>query len=135
MYTTAGWSNQIPRIYLTSLLEFTHPGYMNTGVRGLGVGEKGAPSDNLAFRNITEGGIQSSSGFTERADGVLVYVPGWGISGIVLGLAGGISVPDGDEGSYTDLSTIDIYDVATSTWYKQSTSGTPPKIRDRKSVV
>lgn len=135
MYTTKGWSNQVPRIYLTSLLELTHPGYMNTGVRGLGVGESGAPSDNLAFRNITEGGIQSSSGFTERADGVLVYVPGWGLSGIVLGLAGGISVPDGDEGSFTDLSTIDIYDVASSRWYKQSTSGTPPGIRVNPCAV
>lgn len=89
-FTTAGWSNQIERIYLKSLLEFTHPGFINNGVQGLGPG-KGAGSDG-AYRNITQGGIQSEAGFTERADGVLVYVPGWGANGILLGLAGGTNM-------------------------------------------
>lgn len=87
MYTTPGWSNQIARVYLKSLLEFTHPGYGNSGVTSLGT-TTGAPQGGV-YRNITQGGIQDSAGFTERADGVLVYVPGWGESGIVLGLAGG----------------------------------------------
>jgi hypothetical protein len=86
-FTTAGWSIQTERIYLKSLLEFTHPGFTNNGVQGLGPGQ-GAGSDG-AYRNITQGGIQSEAGFTERADGVLVYVPGWGANGILLGLAGG----------------------------------------------
>jgi hypothetical protein len=86
--TTEGWSNQIERVYLKSLLEFTHPGYQNTGVQGLGIGQSGAPAAG-AYRNITQGGLQADAGFTERADGVLVYVPGWGASGILLGLAGG----------------------------------------------
>jgi hypothetical protein len=89
-FTTAGWSIQVARIYLKSLLEFTHPGYTNNGVQGLGSGI-GAGSDG-AYRNITQGGIQSEAGFTERADGVLVYVPGWGTSGILLGLAGGTNI-------------------------------------------
>lgn len=88
MYTTEGWSNQIARIYLKSLLEFTHPGYLNDGVQTLGSGTKGAP-DGGVYRNITQGGVQESAGFPERADGVLVYVPGWGNKGILLGLAGG----------------------------------------------
>jgi hypothetical protein len=87
LYTTPGWSNQIARVYLKGLLEFTHPGYANDGVESLGL-TKGA-GDGGVYRNITDGGLQESAGFTERADGVLVYVPGWGVDGILLGLAGG----------------------------------------------
>lgn len=87
MYTTPGWSNQIARVYLKSLLEFTHPGYANSGVESLGT-TTAAGADGV-YRNITEGGLQDEAGFTERADGVLVYVPGWGLEGIMLGLAGG----------------------------------------------
>jgi hypothetical protein len=87
MWTTPGWSTQIFRVYLKSFLEFTHPGYANSGVSSLGT-TKGAGADGV-YRNITEGGLQDSSGFTERADGVVVYVPGWGDEGIILGLAGG----------------------------------------------
>ena len=87
LYTTPGWSNQIAREYLKSLLEFTHPGYANTGVYSLGNTVPAAAGG--VYRNITQGGLQADAGFTERADGVLVYVPGWGDDGIVLGLAGG----------------------------------------------
>lgn len=83
MYTTAGWPNQIARDYLKSLLEFTHPGFANTGVSSLGA-TSAAPSGGV-YRNITQGGLQASAGFTERADGVLVYIPGWGDAGIILG--------------------------------------------------
>jgi hypothetical protein len=86
--TTLGWSNQIARIYLKSMLEFTHPSFENDGVQGLGPGGTGAPNGG-AYRNITQGGLQAAAGFTERADGTLVYVPGWGTKGILLGLAGG----------------------------------------------
>ncbi|KAL2067179.1 hypothetical protein VTL71DRAFT_1603 [Oculimacula yallundae] len=121
LYTTAGWSNQIARVYLRSMLEFTHPGYANTGVHDLG-STVAAPKGGV-YRNITEGGLQDSAGFTERADGALVYIPGWGDEGIVLGLAGGTNE------SFTEMNTIDIYDVANSTWYKQATSGESPPIR------
>lgn len=68
--TTPGWSNQIDRVYLKSLLEFTHPGYANVQVDSLH--DSGAP-DGGAYRNITWAGEQNQDGFTERADGVLVY--------------------------------------------------------------
>lgn len=87
LFTTEGWSNQIARVYLKSFLEFTFPGYANTGVQSLGT-DTAAPREGI-YRNITEGGLQDSAGFTERADGTLVYIPGWGSEGIVLGLAGG----------------------------------------------
>lgn len=54
--TTPGWSDQIGRVYLKSLLEFTHPGYANSGVDSLR--SSGAPSGG-AYRNITWGGIQN----------------------------------------------------------------------------
>ena len=86
-YTTQGWSVQVARVYLKSLIEFTFPGSPNSGVNSLS-GGKTAGSDGV-WRNITEGGLQDQAGFTERADGVLLYVPGFGEEGILLGLAGG----------------------------------------------
>lgn len=86
-FTTEGWSNQIARIYLKSLLEFTFPGYSNEAVDSLGDG-KTAGQDGV-YRNITEGGIQDTGSFPERADGILVYIPGFGDEGILLGLTGG----------------------------------------------
>ncbi|KAF4621544.1 hypothetical protein G7Y89_g14528 [Cudoniella acicularis] len=127
MYTTPGWSDQIARVYLKSFLEFTHPGYANSGVSSLGTTT--AAPDGGVYRNITQGGIQDGAGFTERADGVIVYVPGWGAEGIILGLAGGTNE------TFTEMNIIDIYDVANSTWYKQSTSGPSPPIRVNPCAV
>ena len=125
--TTAGWSNQIPRIYLKSLIEYTFPGYSNSGIDSLG-GGKTSGSDG-AWRNVTTGGLQDTAGFPERADGVLVYVPGFGPEGILLGLAGG------NNQSFTELTEIDIYDIASSTWYRQATSGAAPSIRVNPCAV
>lgn len=118
--TTAGWSIQTTRIYLKSMIEFTFPGYTNNGVQGISTTPAGPTG---AWRNITEGGLQNTDGFTERADGVLVYIPGYGEQGILLGLAGGTNT------TFTEMNVIDVYDIATSTWYKQSTQGGPPPIR------
>lgn len=86
-YTTSGWSQSIPRVYLKSMIEYTFPGYSNDAVDSLEGGD--VAGDDGVWRNITEGGLQDSAGFTERADGVLVHVPGFGKDGIILGLAGG----------------------------------------------
>jgi hypothetical protein len=119
--TTPGWSHQIDRVYLKSLLEFTHPGFVNSGVddlsSGTGAGAQGA------FRNITTGGVQAGE-FPERADGVLVYVPGWGEMGVLIGLAGGT------DSTFThDLKNLDVYDLANSEWYHQETDGDIPDVR------
>ena len=85
--TVAGWSNQIGKIYLKSLLEFTFPGYTNNGVQSLD-GGKTADSDGV-WRNITQGGIQDTATFPSRADSVIVYVPGYGVNGILINMGGG----------------------------------------------
>lgn len=125
--TTPGWSNQIDRVYLKSLLEFTHPGYVNTGVDDLS-GGSGAPEEG-AFRNITKGGVQDGN-FTERADGALVFVPGWGDMGVLIGLAGGTA-----DTFANDLGTLDVYDIANSEWFHQKTSGDIPSVRVNPCAV
>ncbi|KAK4100769.1 hypothetical protein N658DRAFT_426893 [Parathielavia hyrcaniae] len=128
MHTTPSWSNQIARVYLKSLLEFTHPGYTNDAVYSLadrtGAGEGGA------YRNITEGGLQAGDAFPERADGVLVFVPGWGEKGVLIGLAGGSNNTFVD-----DLWRLDVYDIATSEWYHQETTGEAPSVRVNPCAV
>ncbi|KAH7133657.1 hypothetical protein EDB81DRAFT_109554 [Dactylonectria macrodidyma] len=125
--TTPGWSQNIDRVYLKSLLEFTHPGYVNSGVEklstGTGAGEQGA------FRNITQGGIQAGK-FPERADGVLVFIPGWGEMGVLIGLAGGTA-----DNFTDDLTTLDVYDIANSEWFHQQTSGDAPSVRVNPCAV
>ena len=123
-YTTAGWSQSIARVYLTSLLEFTMPGYSNPSITGT----QTAGSSRL-YRNITQGGLQDTASFPERADGLLIYIPGFGKDGILLGLAGGTNA------TFTQMNIIDVYDIAKSTWYKQSTSGPTPEIRVNPCAV
>ncbi|KAK7723201.1 hypothetical protein SLS63_008975 [Diaporthe eres] len=125
--TTPGWSIQTERVYIKSLLEFTHPGYSNDGVFSLR--GSGAPASGT-YRNITEGGLQLSDTFTERADGVLVFVPGWGASGVLIGLGGGTA-----EDFVDDMSTLDVYDIANSVWYHQQTTGSPPGVRVNPCAV
>lgn len=125
--TTEGWSNQVARVYLKSLLEFTFPGYSNSNVESLGDG-KTAGSDGV-FRNVTYGGLQNTSSFPERADSALVYVPGFGKEGLLIGVTGG------DNATFTQMNTIDVYDIATSTWYKQTTSGNTPEYRVNPCTV
>ncbi|KAL8729174.1 MAG: hypothetical protein Q9166_004913 [cf. Caloplaca sp. 2 TL-2023] len=126
-YTTPGWSIQTARLYLKSLLEFTFPGFTNDGVEDL-AGGKTAGSDGV-WRNITEGGIQDQAKFPSRADSSLVHVPGFGAQGILLSIGGG------QEKSFSQMNVIDVYDIATSTWYKQATNGPSPKLRVNPCAV
>lgn len=86
-YTTPGWSQSTPRLYLQSLLEFTFPGFKNDQVDALS-GDKTAGTWGN-YRNVTDGGYQTQNGFTTRADGLLMYVPAYGKEGILVALAAG----------------------------------------------
>ena len=86
-HTTLGWDKSIPRQYLRSFVEYTFPGVKNDGINDL-AGDKAAGNDG-AWRNITQGGLQETAGFTNRADGVLLYIPGFGAQGVILALGGG----------------------------------------------
>lgn len=119
--TTPGWSRHTDRVYLKSLLEFTHPGYVNSGVDDLSTGT-GAGSEG-AFRNITTGGVQADD-FNARADGVLIFVPGWGESGVLIGLAGGTN-----DTFAPNMQILDVYDIKNSKWFHQETSGDIPSVR------
>ncbi|KEY64791.1 hypothetical protein S7711_08070 [Stachybotrys chartarum IBT 7711] len=125
--TTPGWSRSTDRVYLMSLLEFTHPGYVNSGVDSLSTGT-GAGRGG-AFRNITEGGVQAED-FPERADGVLVYIPGWGEAGILIGLAGGTN-----DTFVRDLEYLSVYDIKNSRWYHQQATGDIPGVRVNPCAV
>ncbi|KAK0627584.1 hypothetical protein B0T14DRAFT_493646 [Immersiella caudata] len=132
LYTTPGWSIHTARVYLKSLLEFTHPGYTNDGVEALASGSGAGPGG--AFRNITQGKILSGAGFPERADGVLVFVPGWGEKGVLIGLGGGTT--DGVSETFSEsMETLDVYDIATSEWFHQKTSGDAPGVRVNPCAV
>jgi hypothetical protein len=76
----------VPRVYLSSMLEYTLPGNPNDAITSLGDGQTAGAEG--VYRNITKANVDTS-GFPERADGVLVYVPGFTKSGILLGIAGG----------------------------------------------
>ncbi|KAI5812850.1 kelch repeat protein [Pyronema omphalodes] len=106
-YTTEGWSQSIARVYLKSLLEFD--------------------MDKKQFRNITKNGLEKFS-VPERADGVLVFVP-WGKEGILLAIGGG------NNETFSQMNIIDVYDVATKQWTKQSTDGPTPQYRVNPCAV
>lgn len=126
-YTTEGWSQSVPRLYLRSLLEYTFPGVTNDQVESLS--NNGVAGSDGVYRNVTDGGQQADVGFTQRADGLLIYVPGFGDQGILLAIAGGTNE------SFTQMNQLDVYDIATSSWYIQSTSGPTPEIRVNPCAV
>ncbi|KAI9672157.1 MAG: hypothetical protein M1831_001970 [Alyxoria varia] len=121
-YTTQGWSQSVERVYLDSMVEYTFPGNTNNALSS----DDAAGSDG-AWRNITE--ATGNAGFPERADGILAWIPGFSRQGILVGLAGGTSR------RFTQMNVIDVFDVASSAWYKQSTSGPTPRTRVNPCAV
>jgi len=107
-YTTEGWSHNIERVYLKSMVEYD--------------------MRSNTFRNVSEGSGLDKAGVPERADGVLAYVP-VGKKGVLIGIGGGRSE------TFTQLNVVDVYDIATSTWYRQATNGPTPKYRVNACAV
>ena len=103
LYTVPGWDISIWRIYLQSLLEYTFPGYANNQVNALSGGQ--TAGDDGVYRNLTEGSLQDNYGFTKRADGLLMYVPGFGDEGVLVALAGGTNE------SFVSMSLLDGYQL------------------------
>jgi hypothetical protein len=128
-YTDPTWPNGTARQYLRSMVEYTFPGYGNTGVQGLSVNVT-AGSDG-AWRNITTAGIQAQAGFTPRSGNVIGHYPGWGIDGVILSIAGG----DNDTQTLMPMNIIEVYDVQTSEWFRQPAEGTPPPGRLNPCIV
>ncbi|GAA5898705.1 uncharacterized protein JCM6883_003397 [Sporobolomyces salmoneus] len=105
--TTQGWSNQVARIYLNSMVEFD-------------LGSK-------SMRNITSysGSASTSNSSTplsaplNRGDGTLTYVPNLGTDkkGILVSIGGAT-----DE-RYVQNSVLDVYDIGAGGWTRQSTLG------------
>lgn len=107
-FTTSSWPQSVPRTYLNALLEYAFP-------------DPGSPAG--AWQNVT--GTNGSP----DADGVLLYVPGFGADGILVALAGGAS------DTFASLTTVNVFDIATSNWYEQGTTGTTPQSRVNPCAV
>ena len=79
----------------------------------------------------------STAGFGTRLnfDSRLEYVPNFGASGVLIALTGRVFQ---NQSSYTDggftlagFSSVDLYDIDSSTWYSQKTTGDiPPQVSD-----
>ncbi|CEQ41658.1 SPOSA6832_03417 [Sporobolomyces salmonicolor] len=105
-YSTQGWSNEIARIYLNSMAKFD-------------LGSK-------SWTNITSYSGDASTSNTStpitplnRADGTLTYVPDLGTDnkGILVSIGGAT------DSQYVDNSVLDVFDIGTGGWTKQSTLG------------
>ncbi|KAK4047347.1 hypothetical protein OIO90_006206 [Microbotryomycetes sp. JL221] len=106
-HTTEGWSNQIARLYLNSMVQFDF--------------------DTLRMTNITSYSNNATSGANSqpeippvhRADGTLTYVPGLGTDG--QGLL--VSIGGATNDQFVDNSVLDVYDIGAQGWTKQATGG------------
>ena len=64
--TTPDWSRSVERVYLKSLLEFTHPGYVNTGIDSLSDGTVPRAQDRPDLRMWASAPFAPRPGITER---------------------------------------------------------------------
>ncbi|KAK9900561.1 hypothetical protein P389DRAFT_14601 [Cystobasidium minutum MCA 4210] len=106
-YTTEDWSNQTPRVYLNSMIEYdqssnswnNHSSYSNTA-------------------SVTSNSTVEVSPLL-RADSTLTFVPGLGTNG--QGIL--VSIGGGNENQLIDNSILDVYDLGAQGWVKQATQG------------
>ncbi|KAL8280709.1 hypothetical protein RQP46_007032 [Phenoliferia psychrophenolica] len=113
-HTTHGWSNEIARIYLNSLVTFDLGSHAVTNITSYATD---ASTSNDSTPEINP---------VYRADGTFTFVPGLGTNGkgLLVAIGGATS------SAYVDNSVLDVYDIGASGWTKQSTLGTtlPPRV-------
>merc|ERR1712093_98235 len=106
-YTTEGWSNQIPRLYLDSIVEYDAAGRSWTN------------------HSTSSGSGQASANSTTettpllRGDSTLTYVPGLGTNG--AGIL--VNIGGGNLNQLVDNNLLDVYDLGTDSWARQATLG------------
>ncbi|KAK4699310.1 hypothetical protein P7C70_g6953, partial [Phenoliferia sp. Uapishka_3] len=105
--TTHGWSNEIARIYLNSLVTFDMGSHE---VKNITSYATNAATSNTSTPESTP---------VYRADGTFTFVPGVGTDskGILVAIGGAT------EDQYVDNSVLDVYDIGAAGWTKQATLG------------
>ncbi|GAA5864212.1 hypothetical protein JCM8547_001294 [Rhodosporidiobolus lusitaniae] len=106
-HTTQGWSNQIDRIYLNSMVSFDMGSKRTSNITSYSSAAKTSNSSTALTNPVS------------RADGTLSYVPGLGTDskGVLVSIGGAT------QSQYVDNSVLDIYDIGAGGWTRQSVSG------------
>lgn len=107
-HTTEGWSNQIARIYLNSMVQFDLGSHTFTNIT------------SYSSQAHTSNSSTPETSPISRADGTLSYVPGLGTDGkgILVSIGGATATQYVEDGS-----VLDIYDIGAGGWTRQSTLG------------
>ncbi|KAF3771239.1 hypothetical protein M406DRAFT_237595, partial [Cryphonectria parasitica EP155] len=130
--TAASYFTTGSRAYLGSVASGNGTGYFLGGNMDYSANETYVPISGLlsydfgtnTVTNTTVTGI-SMEGWASYAQ--MLYVPNFGPSGVVIS-AGGFR-DDPDDEYMESLSTIQILDPSTGTWYEQATTGAAPQTR------
>ncbi|KAK4049578.1 hypothetical protein OIV83_004076 [Microbotryomycetes sp. JL201] len=106
-HTVENWSNQIARLYLSSMVQFD-------------IGNERMANITSYSNNATSGAnSQPEIPPVHRADGTLTFVPGLGTNG--KGLL--VSIGGATDDQFVDNSVLDVYDIGAQGWTKQATLG------------
>jgi len=106
-FTVPGWSNQVERVYLNSMIEYD--GASSTWTNR---------STYATTASVTANSTWESAPLL-RADATLTYVPGLGTDG--KGIL--VSIGGGNANQMMDNNILDVYDLGAQGWVKQATQG------------
>ncbi|GAA5985185.1 hypothetical protein JCM10908_002559 [Rhodotorula pacifica] len=107
-HTTEGWSNQIARLYLNSMVQFDLGSHTFTNIT------------SYSSEAHTSNSSTPETSPLSRADGTLSYVPNLGTDGkgILVSIGGATATQYVEDGS-----VLDIFDIGAGGWTRQSTLG------------
>ncbi|KPV73878.1 uncharacterized protein RHOBADRAFT_54469 [Rhodotorula graminis WP1] len=107
-HTTEGWSNQVARLFLNSMIKFDLGSSTFSNI------------SSYSSDAVTSNSSTPESNPLSRADGSLTYVPNLGTDGkgILVSIGGATQTQYVEDGS-----TLDVFDIGRSGWTKQSTLG------------